>query len=172
MRHLYALWVIGVCVVIVGCGSNVGTLQNNPVVDHSGPQVDSERRASSVTNNANREDSHATFAAVAYISDQSTGRISKIAFGESNPEESITMHNGSDMLVQVVVEHQVTGIIVDGDALHQAALQQSSDGHWQGKFQYWDGSNTRNSKTTVTLLFILQKSSIRKALLVRTIHDS
>jgi hypothetical protein len=72
----------------------------------------------------------------------------------------------------VTAEHNVTSVVVDGDAFAQTTLRRVSSGHWQGSFQYWDGSNTPNSKSQITLLFTYPTKSIRKSFLVRTVHDS
>jgi hypothetical protein len=174
MRRLRRLSVVGFCLAMVGCASNIGALQDKPVVEY---QTGSQSRAEitsgdKMTGTVDRAGSPERTVSAILISDLSTGRVSKVEFDNSVADSAIAIHNGSGVSVQVQTESNVTGVLVDGDALTPTALRRTSSGHWQGTFQYWDGSNTPNSKSKVTMLLISTKRSIGKTFFVTTVHDS
>jgi len=98
--------------------------------------------------------------------------VSEVVFDKSHAYTAIAIHNGSDVSVQVQTSSNVTGVIIDGDALTPTMLWFSGKGHWQGTFQYWDASNTPNSKSKITVLLISPRRTVARELLVTTVHDS
>jgi hypothetical protein len=173
MRRLHML-LVGICLPMVGCGFNTGAMQGSPVVEYHGvSQSRVETRGSDqVLGSADRADSLETAASEITLSNLGTGNVSKVVFDKSVGDATITIHNGSDISVRLQTDSNVTGVIVDGDALTRTPLRRINSGHWQGSFHYWDASNTPKSKTRMTVLFISARSSIRRALLVTTVHDS
>jgi hypothetical protein len=174
MRRLHRLSVVGFCLAMAGCASNIGALQGKPVVEYqNGSQSRAEIRSSDkMTGTVDSAGSPERTASEIFISDLSTGRVSKVEFDKSVADSAITIHNGSGVSVQVQTQSNVTGVLIDGDALTPTPLRRTSSGHWQGTFQYWDGSNIPNSKSKMTLLLISTKRSIGKTFLVTTVHDS
>lgn len=174
MCHFHKLSVVVICSATFGCGFNIGALQSSPVVaHHDGSQSRAENTSSDqTTGTAYRAGPLERVILGMSISDLSTGSLSKVVLDKSSPNTKIAIHNGGDVSVQLETESNVTGAIVYGDALEPTALRRVSSGHWQGTFQYWDGSNTPNSKSKITVLFNLGKTSISKAFLVTTLHDS
>jgi hypothetical protein len=172
--RLHKLSVLGMCLAVLGCGSNIGALQSSPAVEYpSGSQSRAESGSSDqMTGIADRAGSLERVVSEITISDLSAGSVSKVVFDKSYANAVIAIHNGSDVSVQLKTESNVTGVIVDGDALAPTPLRRVSSGHWQGTFQYWDGSNTRHSKSKITVLLIVPKGSIGKTLSVTTVHDS
>jgi hypothetical protein len=174
MRRLHKLSVVAICLAASGCGSNIGALQSSPAAQYySGSQSHVESRSSDqMTGAADRAGSLKSVVSEISISDLSTGSVSKVVFDKSYANAATAIHNGSDVSVQLETQSNVTGVIVDGDALTPTALRRVSSGHWQGTFQYWDGSNTRNSKSKITVMLILPKNSISTSFFVSTVHDS
>jgi len=160
----------GVCLALTSCGHRLGVLASAPTVEG---QTASQARPQTKLNGAatvpvaagSRTESELA------VSDLSTGTVARIEL-DGTSSGTIAIHNGSTVLVQLRTSPDVTSVVVSGDAISQTALRRASNGIWRGTFQYWDGSNTRHSTSTISVLQASAQGATRRAFAVNTLHDS
>jgi hypothetical protein len=174
VRNLHRFLVACMCLTVVGCASNSGTLQASPVVTpHTDAQSQTAVKSSDqVPGPADRASSPTRILSLMSVSDTSTGTVSKLVLNDSVADATVAIHNGSDVSIQLQTEPDVTGVTVDGDGLTPTALRRVSSGHWQGTFQYWNGANILNAKSKITVLLTSARGSITRTFQVTTLHDS
>jgi hypothetical protein len=173
VHGIHPVWVAGMCLAIAACGSNNAALQGSPFAENqSSSQSRTEIRSSIESAPADRVGPVGRVTLAISISDLSTGSVSKVVLDKPVADTAIAIHNGSDVSVQLQTDSNVTGVTVTGDALTPTALRRVSIGQWQGILQYWDSSNTPNSKSKISVQLISAKGSIGKSILVTTVHDS
>ena len=163
------------CFALVGCGYNIGALQSRPAHEYqSSLQSRTEKRnLDQTTDLDDRAGSSQSGLPEVLLSDLSTGNPLKVIFDRSGANATVAIQNGSDVSMRLQTDPRVTGVFVDGGALMPTALKRVSTGNWQATFQYWDASNTLNSKSKITVLLNSGSRSIEKITLsVTTVHDS
>jgi hypothetical protein len=107
------------------------------------------------------------------VSDPTTGAVSNIALtAATTSEETLALHNGSEISVTVRTGADITGVMLRGSALSSARLRRGNEHDWQGVFKYWDASNSRHSTSQIEVLLISGNRTIERSLAVTTVHDS
>ncbi len=152
MSRLPYLWILCLCLLITGCATNAVSPQTGAL-----PESYERPKLTQVE---------------VFIADLTRGSAFEVTWDKIGAHQTVAIHNGSNVAVELQADASVTGVTLLGSALSPIMLHRTLNGRWRGAFQYWDLSNVVNSTTTLTLQLLSAKGSSEKTIFITTLHDS